>query len=120
MNEFAKRLKLIRKAQKLTQERLAEKAGITRSMVARYETGQVTPSIEVLLSLANALNVTTDYLLGRDLVAEKEQELQSNNAHPSADRTTPPSQDYPRTIGELKDFILDVVGSSKTETKHSQ
>ncbi len=120
LNEFATRLRALRKMHMLTQEDLAEKANISRAMVTRYETSQVIPTVEVLVSLADALNVTTDYLLGRDLVAEKEQELPPDGTPSSTDMANTFSKDYPHTIDELKSFILGVVSSSETEKKNSQ
>ena len=45
-----------RKALKLTQSQLAEKAYMNRSMLSKLETGEYTPSIEQLQALAEALN----------------------------------------------------------------
>ena len=45
-----------RKALKLTQSQLAEKASMNRSMLSKLETGEYTPSIEQLQALAEALN----------------------------------------------------------------
>ncbi len=61
---LAHRLANARIDQRLSQEALAEKAGITRGMIAKYETETSTPTIETLAKLATALDVTTDYLLG--------------------------------------------------------
>lgn len=47
----------------LTQEELAEKAGIGASFVARIESGQKIMSVPVLYGLAKALHVSADMLL---------------------------------------------------------
>lgn len=47
----------------LTQEKLAEKAGIGASFVARIESGQKIMSVPVLYELAKALHVSVDMLL---------------------------------------------------------
>ena len=47
-----------------TQSELAKKVGVNQSAIARYVRGDVEPSLEVLINLAHALNVTTDELLG--------------------------------------------------------
>lgn len=47
----------------LTQEELAEKAGIGASFVARIESGQKIMSVPVLYGLAKALHVSVDMLL---------------------------------------------------------
>lgn len=52
-----KYLAAIRKKQGLTQTDLAEKVGIGMNSIARYERGEVQPSVEVALMIAKALNV---------------------------------------------------------------
>lgn len=63
---FSERLKLLRKQNKVTQEVLAEKVGVERSSIGKYETSNVVPSTEVLIKIAEYFGVSTDYLLGRD------------------------------------------------------
>jgi len=59
------RLKAARKALKLTQSELAQKVKTTKGTISNYENGHSTPSNEMLIDLADALETTTDYLLGR-------------------------------------------------------
>jgi|SRR5579884_661097 transcriptional regulator with XRE-family HTH domain len=51
------RIKEIRRARGLTQERLAEQADLSPRYLSRLEVGQQSPSIEMLTRLARALNV---------------------------------------------------------------
>jgi len=62
---FSNRLKFLRKQNHLSQEELAKKINTTKSTISNYENKYSTPSNEVLGDLANILNTTTDYLLGR-------------------------------------------------------
>lgn len=62
---LSKRLKLIRKRRGLTQDGLANKVKTTKGTISNYENGHSTPSNEMLRDLADALDTTTDYLLGR-------------------------------------------------------
>lgn len=64
-NVLAERLKIARKRRGLTQEQLAQKVKTTKATISNYENRYSTPSNEMLLDLANALDVTTDFLLGR-------------------------------------------------------
>lgn len=105
MNEFAKRLKEARKARKLTQEELAEKADISRVMVSRYETEMVIPTAEVLISLADALGVSIDYLLGRISEQNGFFQLSSDMKSNSADS----SNDLPQSKEDLREFILRIL-----------
>ncbi|MCY8107509.1 helix-turn-helix transcriptional regulator [Bacillus spizizenii] len=60
-----KRLKQRRKAMGFTQTQLAEKVNTKKTTISNYETGYSTPSNEMLSDLADALETTADYLLGR-------------------------------------------------------
>ncbi|AOZ88162.1 transcriptional regulator [Bacillus xiamenensis] len=62
---LSKRLKSVRKNKGLTQEELAKRVKTTKGTISNYENGHSTPSNEMLKDLADALNTTTDYLLGR-------------------------------------------------------
>lgn len=64
---FAERLRLARKMRKMSQRDLGVKAGIPFSSIGHFETGMRTPTIETLRRLGQALNVSTDYLLGHTL-----------------------------------------------------
>lgn len=56
--EMGKRVKEIRKAAKLTQEKLAEKTGLSVEYVSRIERGLAQPSFRTVDLMADALNVT--------------------------------------------------------------
>ena len=62
---LSQRLKESRKNRKLTQDELALKVNTTKSTISNYENGHSTPSNDMLVLLSNALQITTDYLLGR-------------------------------------------------------
>lgn len=62
---FKERLKAARELRKLNQTDLAAKAGLPPSSVSHFEAGARKPSFDNLKRLAGALDVTTDYLLGR-------------------------------------------------------
>jgi len=62
---FQERLKAARDLRKWSQSDLAGRAGMPPSSIAHFESGSRKPSFDTLRRLANALEVTTDYLLGR-------------------------------------------------------
>lgn len=62
---FQQRLKAARELRKWNQGELASQAGMPPSSIAHFESGSRKPSFDTLRRLANALAVTTDYLLGR-------------------------------------------------------
>jgi len=63
--KFRERLREWRQKRDLTQEELARKADVPTISVSHFETGHRFPNAESLRRLADALGVTTDYLLGR-------------------------------------------------------
>lgn len=62
---FQERLKAARELRKWSQGVLASQAGMPPSSIAHFESGSRKPSFDTLRRLASALEVTTDYLLGR-------------------------------------------------------
>ncbi|MBR5439768.1 MAG: helix-turn-helix transcriptional regulator [Clostridia bacterium] len=65
MKIFQNRLKEERKSFNLTQREMANKLGITQPSYIRYENGTAEPSLENLVKIADILNISVDYLLGR-------------------------------------------------------
>ena len=66
MVDFSQRLKMLRKDKHLTQSQVAQRIGVTASMVSSYETDIRLPSYEVMLRIADVFGVSVDYLLGRE------------------------------------------------------
>lgn len=64
--DLAKNIKAIRKQMKLSQYSLAMLANISPTAVCNFERMRTLPSLETIRRLADALGVTTDYLLGRE------------------------------------------------------
>lgn len=64
---FCKRLRETRMNRKLTQQKLADAVGLALRSYQCYEQGAREPSLDMLIKLADALEVPTDYLLCRDL-----------------------------------------------------
>lgn len=63
---FAARLKELRKQKDLTQKELALRIGANYQQLNKYECGLHTPPLDKLVSLAEALDTTVDYLLTGD------------------------------------------------------
>ncbi len=66
MVDFANRLKKLRLQNKLSQSQLADRLGLTKSIVSAYENNVRMPSYEVLISISTIFKVSTDFLLGVD------------------------------------------------------
>ena len=63
---FNKRLREMRMKRGFTQQRLADTIGVALRSYQCYETGTRTPCYDLLILIADTLDVSLDYLLGRD------------------------------------------------------
>lgn len=63
---FNKRLRQMRMKRNFTQQKLADTLGIALRSYQCYETGTRTPNYDLLILIADTLDVSLDYLLGRD------------------------------------------------------
>ena len=69
---FGKRLSEVRKAKKLSQDEVGKMVGAHGAVIGRYERDEVKPSIDMATQLADALEVSLDYLVGAtDTLLEK-------------------------------------------------
>lgn len=73
--ELGRRVQQLRKAKGFSQEELADRVGVSRQAVSKWEGGQTAPDLERLLALSKQLDVTTDYLLTGQHPAAREQGL---------------------------------------------
>ena len=63
---FSRNLCLLRRARKITQEKMAEICGVSRQAVTKWESGSSLPDLYKLSDIAEVLEVTTDELLFGD------------------------------------------------------
>ena len=69
---IADRIQQLRKSKGISQEELADKVGVSRQAVSKWESEQSTPDIEKVILLSDYFDVTTDFLLkGIEPVSEK-------------------------------------------------
>ena len=59
------RLRGMREKLSYSQRDVADRLKVSPSLISGYETGERTPSVEVLLQLSSLYQCSTDYLLGR-------------------------------------------------------
>lgn len=57
----------LREEKGLSQTELADKSGVSRVMIGKYERGDAVPSIEAAKKIADALDVSLDYLVGEGI-----------------------------------------------------
>jgi len=68
MSPFSQNLKFLRGAKGLTQAQLAEKTGLTRSVISSYEEGRARPRMQTLQLIAFFFKIEVDKLLSPDLI----------------------------------------------------
>jgi len=65
----------LRKAKNWSQDELAKKVNSSRIMIGKYERNDNLPSIEVLLKIAKAFNVSVDYIIGEGQLSTYDKEV---------------------------------------------
>ena len=66
------RVRTLRKKAHITQEKMAQRLGISRRTYANYERGIHAMPVEILVCIADMFGTTLDYLAGRDMPPEQE------------------------------------------------
>lgn len=128
--EIAKRLYEYRRAAGLSQEQVAEKVGVSRQAVSKWECAESTPDTENLIALAVLYGVTVDELLFADpeerqnkvsesvTTDEGDRAAECTSQSASADAWQPPSDpEQDHTTINFRDGI-HVVDSHKGEEVH--
>ncbi len=71
LEQFARRLKYIRKLKAITQEELAFRSGLALSQIARIETARINPTLSTIFRIARTLNLKPSELFDFDLSPER-------------------------------------------------
>ena len=103
---FGKRLTAAREVKNLTKQKLGEVVDVHHSQIGRYEKGEASPAAEVLKKMANALDVSTDYLMNgttADLAAEN---IQDKTLINQFNRITELSTENKTVVSKLIDAFL--------------
>lgn len=74
------RIQSLRKTKGLSQEQLAEKIGVSRQAVSKWESEQSTPDLDKVIIMSEYFDVTTDYLL-KGIENEKQTGAKQPNAN---------------------------------------
>lgn len=64
---LGERIKTERLKRGMSQQQLGDMLGVTKVSICGYENGTRVPSLETFIELVKILDVTPDYLLGRDV-----------------------------------------------------
>ena len=95
------RIRELRKQAKLSQEMMAEKIGVSRQAITKWETGLGVPDIENLVAIADLFKLSLDELMGRDIEHET---LEKDYLYESV-------TEY--DIDGKKDFDISFMGANK-------
>lgn len=66
LKQFGQRLKEIRLSRGMSQQDLANKISTSKSVISGYESGRNDPAQSVVIKLADALDVSINYLMGQN------------------------------------------------------
>lgn len=77
----------LRKKNGWSQEELAEKLGVTRQSISKYEGAQSIPDLDKILKLSEIFGVTTDYLIKDELEEEEYAPSQMHENESESDRS---------------------------------
>lgn len=65
--EIGNKILQLRKKNNITQEELAEKIGVARQTISKWELGEISPDLKQSKELAKIFNVTLDELVDNDI-----------------------------------------------------
>jgi len=92
----------LRKAKKLSQGEMGKKVGTSGDIIGRYERDEVKPSIEVIIKIADALEISIDYLVGKT-----DFELDSDTLRRIQDVSTLPADEKKQVFMVIDALIRD-------------
>ena len=112
---FSERLKKIRENKGLTQEQLAQRSGLSRRMIQKYESGVARPRFDASEKIASALEVPVSELLGENgtLVAQAVEKYGSRGAKQAEELMSEVTGLF--AGGEMAEEDMDVMMRAITE-----
>ena len=133
---FPERLKQLRQKKRLTQQEIADLVHVNRVTYTNWEKGKREPNFENLIKLADTLNTTTDFLLGKTnidfgndskvyeeykelLSQNKKEEIKENYDHSFEFTIKAIAKQLNISVEETLEKIISDIGnnSETTETK---
>ncbi|HEY9060045.1 MAG TPA: helix-turn-helix transcriptional regulator [Pseudobacteroides sp.] len=70
--KLGSRIRIVREKKRLTQEQLAEMVELSNNYISNIELNRSIPSLDTLVKICNALEVTPDYILIDSIYTSKE------------------------------------------------
>ena len=101
---LADNMMLLRKKKELSQAELGKMIGTSGDVIGRYERGDISPSIEAVTKIADALEVSVDYL-----ICKTKMELDKSTMRRFEDIST--------LSEENKNFVLNIIDMALRDFK---
>lgn len=98
---------ILRKRKNLSQSALGKEVGTSGDIIGRYERGIITPSIEVIIKIADTLEVSIDFLVGKTTLQLDKETLQR-------------LKDIESLSDEDKKFVLSILDMALRDFKARQ
>lgn len=107
---IGEKIKLLRKEKNWSQDELAEKIGSNGRHISNYENGKFVPAPKVIIKLAEAFNVSTDYLL----LDQAEKKPLTNKIDPELLQLLSETDDLPEEDRQaLATFLKAIIAKEK-------
>jgi transcriptional regulator with XRE-family HTH domain len=110
MNEkAAKKLEYLRKQKGLTQRQLAEKIGVSRDLISKWERSETSPDTDHLVALANLYNVSIDEMINSKEEKVNMQEAQRAEFFGYDEKSDKKKKDYPKAYNFPFPIVVVIV-----------
>ena len=109
---FGETITNLRKNKGITQEQMAERLGVTRQTVSKWELDQSTPDLNYISQLSDIFEVTTDYLIKGETTASSEKVAEEKQII-YIERTEPATKNV-LTPRSLAGVIVAILGGIAT------
>lgn len=111
---FAEKLKSIRKQAGLSQEQLAEKLGVSRQAVTKWETNMGIPDIENMMAISTLFDISIDELLSNEREMKKPAEYLFESV---TEYDIDQPKRYDMKFGGAKQFVLEGYDGEKVRVR---
>lgn len=85
--KFNEKLVMLRKQHNLSQEQVAEKLGVARQTISKWELGETTPEMDKLIIISELYNITLDELMKEENEGKVVNDLNNTNSQKLAGMT---------------------------------
>jgi transcriptional regulator with XRE-family HTH domain len=102
--KIGEHIMLLRKQKGLSQSELGKAIGTSGDVIGRYERDVITPSIDVIINVADALDVSIDFLVGKSKIGLDKQAIKR-------------LEDISNLPDENKNFILNLIDMALRDFK---